>query len=97
MADKYSRTADLISFADFPFRPVKNPFTSGCVYIYTDVAAATPEVIPAKSAAVQLGVSSVSANAVPMPKVKTPALIAVTASNEVILRLASMLIPPSAV
>jgi hypothetical protein len=38
----------------WPVRPVKNAFTSGWVNRYADLAAVTPQMMPARSAAVHL-------------------------------------------
>src|SRR3978361_23897 len=47
-----------ISSLDLPLRPVKKAFTSGWLNRYDDVPALTPDMTPARSAAVQFGGSA---------------------------------------
>src|SRR4029079_10690930 len=76
LASMYPWTADTISSLDLPLRLVKKLFTSGWVKRYDDVPADTPDITPARSAAVQLGGSA--AAVAPVPASSEPATAVAT-------------------
>src|SRR5262249_47615671 len=65
--------SSLIALLGWPRRLVKNAFTSGWPNRYAEVAAETPDETPARSAAVQLGGGSATADGA-APKSIAPAV-----------------------
>ena len=61
----YAWISVVICSLGLPLRPVKKAFTSGWVNRYDDVPADTPDITPARSAAVQFGGSAAAVAAVP--------------------------------
>src|SRR6185312_6252442 len=64
-ASAYVAISVSISSLDLPLRPVKKAFTSGWLNRYDDVAALTPDMTSARSAAVQFGGSAAAVATVP--------------------------------